>query len=295
MAGGLTLRFARLFVTALLAAATLGAGCSRPAEAPRLYTLRGQVLAVHEDRQQLTVKHEDIEGFMPGMTMSFPVSSPDLLKGRKPGELIEATLEVTDTVGRLTAVKRTGFLELPSDTNAVAMAGNLLEVGDEIPDTAFIDQQDRRRSISEWRGAPMLLTFIYTRCPLPNFCPLMDRHFAALQRAIGEDAALRGRVKLVTVSFDPEYDTPKVLAAHAGTLKADPGVWTFLTGDRPTVDRFAARLGVGLVRPAGAAEITHNLRTVLVGADGRILHIYSGNEWTPARALEDIRAAVRVP
>lgn len=284
----------RLKIVVLAAGLVLAAGCQR-AETVRSFPLRGQVLSVHEDRQQITVKHEDIPGFMPGMTMSFPVASPDLLKGREPGELIAATLEVTDTVGRITAISRTGFAALPTDSNAAVMAGNVLAAGDLVPDAAFLDQQDRRRAIAEWRGTVTLITFIYTRCPLPNYCPLMDRQFAALQHAIRSDQSLRGKVKLITVSFDPEYDTPAVLAAHAARLKADPEVWTFLTGDRATVDRFAAQLGVGVVRPEGAREITHNLRTALVGADGRIVKMYSGNEWTPSQVVDDLRAVVRVP
>jgi protein SCO1/2 len=280
----------------LTVAACLGSlvtiGCAR-GETPKSYPLRAQVFSVHEDRQQITVKHEDIVGFMPGMTMTFPVASAELLKGREPGELIVATLEVAGGIGTLTRIERTGFQALPTDTNAAMMAGNLLSAGDELPDAAFVDQQDKRRAISEWRGTVALITFTYTRCPLPTYCPLMDRNFQALQTAIRADGALRDKVKLITVSFDPEADTPAVLAAHAKRLEADPAIWTFLTGDRATVDRFAARLGVGLVRPSGVSEITHNLRTTLVGADGRIVRIYAGNEWTPAGALEDLRAAVR--
>ncbi|HXT69221.1 MAG TPA: SCO family protein [Vicinamibacterales bacterium] len=272
----------------------VSAACERSGPA-RPYPLRGQVLSVQADKQQITIKHEDVEGFMPAMTMTFPVASPELMKGREPGELIYATLEVTDAVGRLTKIERTGFSELPADSNAAAIPGNLLEEGDLLPDAAFIDQTDRRRTMSEWRGSVTLLTFIYTRCPLPNYCPLMDRHFAAIQAAVTADAALRDKLRLVTLSFDPEFDTPAVLAAHAKKLRADPAIWTMLTGDRGTMDKFAAKLGVGLIRPSGAQEITHNLRTALVGADGRIEKIYTGNEWTPSRALEDIRAAVKQP
>jgi len=274
---------------------TLAISACRQPEPTRGFPLRGQVLSVHADKQQITIKHEDIEGLMPGMTMTFPVASAELLKGREPGELIYATLELTGTEARLTKIERTGFTPLPQDSNAAAIAGNMLEPGDVLPDAAFIDQHDRRRSMAEWRGSVVMLTFIYTRCPLPNYCPLIDRHFVALQGALTADATLRGRVKLVTLSFDPEFDTPAVLAAHAAKLEADPEVWTFLTGDRATVDKFAARLGVGINRPAGVPELTHNLRTALVGADGRLVKIYSGNEWTPAKALDDIRGLLRRP
>ena len=285
--GGQLIRVARAVATLGLCAAA----CSQP-EPPREYPLKGQVLAVDRDRQLLTVKHEDIPNFMPGMTMSFPVVPATLLEGREPGELITATLQVSDSVGRLTSITRVGTAPLSGSANEVAIAAELLDVGSAVPDAAFIDQDDRRRSFSEWQGSPTLVTFVYTRCPLPNFCPLMDQNFATIQRLVAEDALLRGRVKLVSISFDPEHDTPAVLKKHAGRLKADPEVWTFLTGDRVTIDRFAGRLGVGLLRPAPATEITHNLRTALVGADGRLTKIYTGSDWTPSQIITDLRAAV---
>jgi protein SCO1/2 len=267
----------------------LVAACGAPPPEARTFRLTGLVLGVNADREQLTVRHDDIDGYMPGMVMSFPVAETSLLVGREPGELIEATLEVTNAIGRLTAVTRTGFRELPAEANLVA-AGPPLEPGEEVPDTAFIDQQDRRRLLSEWHGRVTLLTFIYTRCPLPNFCPLMDRHYQRIQETILREGALADRVRLISISFDPEHDTPTVLAAHAAQLGANPDVWTFLTADRATIDRFAGRLGVGLIRPPDSTEITHNLRTVLMGADGRVARVYSGNEWTPAQALTDLRA-----
>ena len=284
----------RLIVTALLAC-TLVSACSR-AEPPRRYPLRGQVLAVHADRHHLTIKHEDIPGFMPGMTMSFEVRPPELMKDRQPGELIAATLEVAEFTGRLVQIERTGMAPLPDNVNETALATELLEPGDAVPDTAFIDQDDKRRSLSEWRGSHVLLTFIYTRCPLPAFCPLMDQNFATIQRAVTEDSALHGRVRLISVSFDPEHDTPAVLRDHAARRRADHSVWTFLTGDRATIDRFAGGFGVGVIRPApSAAEITHNLRTAHLDPSGSVVKLYSGNEWTPSAVLADLRAAIRRP
>jgi protein SCO1/2 len=119
----------------------------------------------------------------------------------------------------------------------------------------------------------------------------MDQNFATIQRAVAEDPALRGQVRLVSVTFDPETDTPAVLREHATQRRADPAVWTFLTGDAVTLHRFAGRFGVGVIRPDGAAEINHNLRTALVGRDFRILKFYPGNDWTPSTVLADLRAA----
>jgi protein SCO1/2 len=273
----------------------LAGGCRRQAP-PRQYTLSGQVLAVHPERQQITIRHEDVPGLMPGMTMTFSVAANELLAGRAPGELVTARLEIGEAEGTLTAITHTGVAALPAGTNEIALASGILAAGDPLPDVALIDQNDRRRALSEWRGAPVLITFVYTRCPLPTFCLLMDQNFATIQRGIDEDAILRGRAKLISISLDPEYDTPAVLSAHAARLKADPAVWTFLTGDRVTIDRVAGRFGVGVMRnPAVPADITHNLRTVLAGPDGRAARIYSGNDWTPGTVVADLRALLRRP
>jgi protein SCO1/2 len=283
-----------VWACSLVVGSALGvAACSR-AEPPKQYQLQGQILAVHPDKNQITIKHGDIDGLMPGMTMSFGVKTPALLDGRAAGDLVTATLEVSDALGTLTSITKTGSAPLPANTNEAALVAGILADGDEIPDAALIDQLDRRRSLAEWRGTVTLYTFTYTRCPLPDFCPLMDQNFATLQHALAEDPALRDAVRLVSISVDPEHDTPAVLAAHAKKRRADPAVWTFLTGDRQTIERLAGRFGVGIVRaPDGSVDITHNLRTTLAGRDGRVRKIYTGNDWTPGAVLADLRVAVR--
>ena len=272
----------------------VGAAACAPAEPPqpRSYALTGQVLAINTSQTALTVKHDDIEDFMMGMTMTFPVEEGTDLSGLTVGDTIEATLEVAGTTAQLRDVKRTGSAPLPANTNEVALAAGLLEVGDEVPDAALIDQADNRRSLAEWTGMATIYGFTYTTCPLPNFCPLIDRQFAALQARIAADPDLAARARIVSVSIDPEHDTPAVLAAHAEGLGANHDIWTFLTGDVATVDRVAGRFGVGIVRPEEGNEISHNLRTTLVGPDGRVAAIYPGGDWTVDQVLDDLRAAV---
>ena len=281
----------RLQPVLIVLAAVLAGACSRE-NPPRQFPLAGQVLAVRTDRQELTIKHGDIENLMPGMTMTFAVATPALMEGRQPGDLVKGTLEIRDSGVKLIALERTGTAPLPS-ASEVALAAGVLDVGDEVPDAAFIDQNDKRRSFAEWKGTPTLVTFIYTQCPVPTFCPLMGQNFATIQRGIAEDPRLKGRIKLVSFSFDPERDSPAVLAKYAQKYKVDPAVWTLLTGDRATVEKFAARFGIGLIRsPETPDEITHNLRTYLIGADGRVLKVYSGNHWTPGAVLADLRTTL---
>jgi protein SCO1/2 len=169
----------------------------------------------------------------------------------------------------------------------------LLKPGEPVPDASFVDQNGRKRAFSSFKGFPVLMTFIYTKCPMPTFCPLMDQHFATIQKKLKDDPALKGRVRLVSVSFDPIVDTPPVLKVHAEKPGADLKTWTFLTGDRDDIDRFAARFGVSVARSqTDQRDITHNLRTALVGADGKLIKVYIGNEWTPDQALADVKPVV---
>src|SRR5687768_9380381 len=158
----------------LVCALSLGA-CARD----QRYPLVGQVLAVDPAQQVLTVKHEDIRGFMPGMTMPFKVKNPEEVAASKPGDLITATLVVKDSLGYLDDVRKTGEAPLPAGIPK-APAAAMIESGDQVPDAELTDQDGRARRLSNWRGKTTAVTFVYTRCPLPDFCPMMDRHFAAV-------------------------------------------------------------------------------------------------------------------
>src|SRR5688572_12258499 len=152
----------------LMLAASVAAGC---APRPREYELRGVVVAVDSTRQEITIKHDDIPRFMPGMTMPFRVKDAALLEGRVPGDLVRATLVVEDNGAHLRALERTGSAPAPP---VEAAPPRPLEPGAEVPDASFVDQDGATRRFSSWRGHALAVTFMYTRCPIPNFCPLMD-------------------------------------------------------------------------------------------------------------------------
>jgi protein SCO1/2 len=274
-------------------AAVLAGGCAGR-EPQNTYTLQGQVLSIEAPRRTLTIKHEAIKGLMPAMTMPYTVRDEKLLKGIAPGDLVDATLVIVPNDAYLTSITKTGQAPLdkpPEDAPApIGSAGaKLLEPGDEVPNASFVDQDGRKRKFAGFKGSTVVMTFIYTKCPLANFCPLMDRHFATLQTSLAKDESA-AKVHLVTVSFDPATDTPPVLKQHAKELKADLTRWTFLTGDRDDIDRFAARFGVAVSRaPNDPRDITHNLRTVIVDANGKLAKTYVGNEWTPEQVLRDLQ------
>lgn len=268
------------------------AACAGKPDARRV-ALQGQVISLDPARKLAVIKHEEIKSFMPAMTMPYEVEDAKALDVLAPGDLINATLVVFANGAHLSDIRKVGTapLEQPPAANPSASSGfELLRPGEAVPDGTFVDQSGRTRRFSDFRGSPVAMTFIYTRCPIATFCPLMDRHFAAIQKTLEADAALK-RVKLVTVSFDPATDTPAVLARHAKSLDADLTRWTFLTGDRDEIDRFASRFGVSIARSmTDARDITHNLRTAVIDADGRLVKSYTGNEWKPEQLLADLKS-----
>lgn len=278
----------------LIALLSFGA-CRSSAEPEKRYPLRGQILSVGDNplsgKREVSVKHEDIPGFMPAMTMAYFVKVPALLDGLSPGDLFTATLVLKGGDMYLEEIKKTGREPLPADAKPVK-AMDVMQPGDEVPDDPLQDQTGETRRLSSWRGRALAVTFVYTRCPVPDFCPLMDRRFADVQRAIAADPALRERAHLVSVSFDPARDTVDVIRAHANARGADPRTWSYLTGSLAAVDRFTSRFGVSTINETdGAGTITHNLRTAVVGPDGRLIKIYSGSEWTVEGLLADLRNA----
>jgi len=277
-------------VVLLLSSAALAACGGAPPT--RTYELEGQVLAVDAAKQTLTIRHKDIPGFMPGMTMPFRVGDPSLLEGRKPGDLVRATLQVQDTDAWLSAVETTGWTPVDVGPAPAALGVDILEPGDEVPDQTFVDQDGRDVALSAFRGRVVALTFVYTRCPYPTFCPLMDRQFKAVQDQIAADPSLAGRVHLLSISFDPDYDTPAVMKAHAEARGADPAWWSYVTAPVDAIDAFSANFGLTIVRnPNDPLDLTHTLRTAVIGPDGRLAALLVGNAWTADTLVGDIRHA----
>ena len=280
-------RFGGIAFAAVLLAAV---ACNRAPESRR-YEVRGQILGIDPERQEVLVDHEDIPGFMPAMTMSYKVQDPALLQGKQPGDLITATLVVEEVNGYLSTLTTTGRAPLDTPPAGPAITdSDLLKEGDIVPDHALIDQTRTARPIGSLRGHRLALTFIYTRCPLPDFCPLMDKQFKEVQQTLSSMPELAD-VRLVSATLDPEFDTPAVLAQHAKALGADTRSWHFVTGERDEVLAFAKRFGV-ITEPGDAsAPVVHNLRTAVIDPEGRLVKTYSGSTWSPAELVADLKAA----
>ncbi|HTI44329.1 MAG TPA: SCO family protein [Vicinamibacterales bacterium] len=264
--------------------------CSRTPPAKE-YQLKGQILDVKPETNEVLVKHEDIKGFMPAMTMPYKVEDGKLLAGKEPGDLITATLVVGETEAHLSTIDKTGHAPIENTGGPELTASQILKPGDPVPDTKLIDENNMARPLTSYKGHRVALTFMYTRCPQPDFCPLMDRNFAALQNEIMKTPDLAD-VRLVSVSFDPANDTPAVLKTHAKDLKANAAVWHFVTASPEDIKGFTAKFGV-TAEPSdeSPAVLTHNLSTAVIDAGGKLVKIRPGNMWTPADLIGDLKAA----
>jgi protein SCO1/2 len=280
----------KLLLRCVFAAAIAASACSRtPPE--KQYQLQGQILDIKPQTNEVLVRHGDIPGFMPAMTMPYKVEDAKLLADKQPGDLITATLVVGETEAHLSKIDKTGHAAVENTGGPEITESQILKPGERVPDTTLIDENRMERPLTSYKGHRVALTFMYTRCPQPDFCPLMDRNFAAIQDEIAKTPGL-GDVRLVSVSFDPANDTPAVLKTHARDLKADPAVWHFVTASKDDIKDFTASFGVTAVpSDESPAVLTHNLSTAVIDADGKLVKIRPDNMWTPAELIADLKAA----
>ena len=252
------------------------------------FELKGKVVAVDREKSMVTISHEDIKGYMPAMTMPFKVPRQTDLQILEPNDQVTATLVVDGShswLEELVSVRQSAYS--PSGP-AVVQA----KEGDEVPNFTLRNQDDHEIRIHNYRGKTLLLTFIYTRCPVPDFCTLMSNNFAQIDRELGQDPELYGKTHLLSISIDPEYDTGKVLrsygAAHTGRYEKETFAhWEFAAGTKDQVKEIAQYFGLTYFPEKD--QIIHGLRTVIVEPDGKVGKLYSGNEWKPEEALEQMK------
>jgi protein SCO1/2 len=264
----------------LAAAATLGCG----APARETYEVRGLVEAVDPSGAQLKVAHEEIPGFMPAMTMNFDVAPASLLEGIEPGMRVRFTLERNATRLRITSIEVLGRDETAGASGGF---GGLAE-REQAPEFRLIDQDGRAMALSDLREKAVLLDFIFTRCNGP--CPILTSSHVTLQRRL--PAEIAARTHFVSITVDPEHDTPADLRAYASARGADLRAWSFLTGEPETVRSTIGRYRLAAARqPDG--QIDHMVATFLVDPEGRIAKRYLGLEHGAEEILEDLRAVLR--
>jgi protein SCO1/2 len=282
-------------IATLLCVALAIAACDRSKttdSSARSYQVRGIVRGFAPDRSTVSIEHEDIPGFMPSMTMPFSVKDQNEVADLKIGDGISFRLTATLKDLFLDQVKKIPASEVrvaePTPAASISSpASARLREGDAAPSFTLTDQNSEPVTLDTFRGRPFVLTFIFTRCPVPTFCPRISQNFFELQEAIKSDQALAEKVRLLSITLDPNFDTPEILKSYAHQQKADEQVWGFATGAPAEIDKLTQSFAVH-VQPEGGT-ISHGLATALVGRDGKVVLIWRGNAWQPSEVIDELR------
>ena len=261
----------------------------------KVYKLRGKVVSTSAASGEVTLDHEAIPGFMDAMTMPYKLKDANILSELHPGDVITGDLLVSQASDANVLLDHIVVVGQAKPDYKPKVSYHVPAPGDAVPDFKLRNQDGRVIHIDEFRGKEVLITFIYTRCPLPNFCPRVTHNFADINRQLASDPALYKRTHLLCVSFDPDNDTPQRLRAYGATYIGSDAKdafahWDFAVPEKPVLTKLAQYFDVGITE-APDNSITHTLSTTLIGADGKVVRFYPGNEWTVDQVLADVKQA----
>jgi protein SCO1/2 len=261
----------------------------------KVYKLRGKVVSTNPATGEVTLDHEAVPGFMDAMTMPYKLKDPSILSELHPGDMITADVLVSQDPNADVLLDHIVVIAQAKPDYKPTVFYHVPAPGDAVPDFNLRNQDGRAIHLDQFRGKTLLLTFIYTRCPLPNFCPLVTHNFALIDHQLAASPALYGKTHLLCVSFDPEHDTPARLRAYGATYIGSDGKnafthWDFAVPSKPELLEMAKYFDVGITQ-GNDDSITHTLSTTLIGPHGNVEQFYPGNEWTPEQVVADVRKA----
>jgi len=276
----------RLTITGLAALLLIVVGCQSQT---KQYSLRGQVMAKDQAAGQLTVKHDDIPGFMPAMTMPYRVKDPAAMQDVQPGDKIVADL-ISVSGAKDYWLQSVRIVDQSGRQTAKPAVKHALKVGEPVPDIPMINQDGKQIHFGDFKGKGVLITFIYTRCPMPAFCPRLSSQFARIHEDLAKTPGEYDKTHLLTISFDPKYDTAPVLRKY-GLAYLDNHAegfahWDFASADPADMRRIADAFGLEYFEEDN--QISHSMDIVLLTPDDTVAKYWS-TEWTAA----ELEAALR--
>lgn len=294
----MTRRKVLIFFIPLIVLVAMGIACRpRRSANEKRYPLTGKVVSVEKADRTATIAHDEVPGYMPAMTMPFKIKNEADLEMLKPGDQVTATLIVDDLSSW---IEITAIIEGGSSLTPTSVVPGEPKPGDEIPDFGLVNQDGKRIHLSQYKGKALALTFIFTRCPQPDQCTLMSSNFAAVDRELAKAPDVYDRVHLLSISFDPDYDTPRVMrsygAGHTGRYSDESFQhWEFATGTKDEVKGISQFFGLRYYHDTqtGDEQVIHSLRTAVIGPDGKLFKLYRGNEWKPEEIVADLKELTR--
>jgi protein SCO1/2 len=263
------------------------------------YQFKGKVISVDRTAKKAKIDHEAVEGYMDAMTMDFPIHADWIWNDLTPGSEIRAELVIDTAAKDPYFLENVGIIAVPNpDQPPVPINDKFAQVGQEVPDFSLTNQDGKRISLKDFRGKALAITFIYAKCPLPDYCIRMSTNFSDLANQVTANAALKDKIRLLSISFDPANDTPEKLRSYGiGYLGNDPkakfDVWQLAVGKDAEVRKIAEFFGLRYeVDKNDKTQINHSLRTAVIAPDGKVTKIFPGNEWTPPILLKELEATL---
>jgi protein SCO1 len=261
----------------------------------QIYSVTGLVREIKMDRRTAVIQHEEVTGYMPAMTMPFKAKNTNEINTLQPGDQISFRLVVTPEEGWIEQVRKLRG----APANTLPAVGSFrrvrevdpLKVGDLMPDYSFTNELGEAVSLSGFKGKALALTFIFTRCPFPDFCPRMSSNFSEACKKLSERPDSPSNWHLLSISFDPAFDTPTMLRALAKRYHYDPKQWNFVTGALIDIDAITEQVGLSFSREG--QSFNHNLRTVVIDARGRVQKVFVGNEWKSDELVAELVLAAQ--
>lgn len=264
--------------------------------AGEVYDVQGQLLAVDLLKKEASIAHEAIPGYMPAMVMAFSVKDSVVFQNLEVGEAyaFEFVVEESTAFARNFEPIDKEELDLPDSVRESRKSKRdqiaRVEEGDEVPGETLTNQEGNPVKLSSGNGAHTLMTFIFTRCPVPDFCPLMSQRFQEIQGYLKNEGISSEELRLLSVTLDPEFDTPEVLKDYGNGLDADFSYWEFATAELETIENIATAFRV--YREKDGTQLDHSLCTALISPEGEILQIWRGNRWEVQDVQERINTAL---
>jgi protein SCO1/2 len=295
------MRVAILFISAVLlfTACKAGTGSNSTSAGAKRYPFKGKVISVDREAKKAKIDHEAVEGFMEAMTMDFPIHADWLWDDLTPGSEIRAELVLDSTAKDPYYLENVGIVAAAKPGQAEPPVNeNFAQIGREVPDFTLTNQDGKRVSVKDFRGKALAITFIYAKCPLPDYCIRMSTNFSDLTARISQDPELKDNIRLLSISFDPANDTPEKLRSYGiGYMGNDPkakfDVWQLAVGKADEVRKIADFFGLRYeVDQNDKTQFNHSLRTAVIAPDGKVTRIFAGNEWKPAALLKELEAAI---
>lgn len=262
----------------------------------KTYVLTGRIISKLPSKQLLIINNDDIPGFMPAMTMPYEVKDPDGFAQVQPSDVIRAQVVVEKPnqfyLEHLMVTGRSGAGSSPS-----AAARHVLMVGEKAPDIPLVNQDGKTLRFSQLKGKAVLLTFIYTRCPFPDYCPLLSRQFAAIQKDLANNPEDFKRTHLISISLDPNYDKPPILREYGLPYVEHDAKgfqhWDFVSTTPDDLQKLVGSFG--LEYSEEDSQISHSMNTILLDPDGTVANMWPGNEWKPDEVTKVMRHTLERP